>query len=170
MSQTKETIADRLRSVRGALGVGEFADELGVNRKTVTRWEAGDAVPDGDSLLALQQVFLVDPVWLLLGEAVVGTRESEAQYIIRDAVDRAARGEPAISGLAQVLRGIADAESRRVDRAAVMQEASNYLSGLDDAAFGAALDMLMRYGVLPPDDRRVVNRLVASLGALPPSE
>lgn len=63
----KEEIAARLREVRGALGIGEFAQKIGVNRKTVTRWENGFAVPEGDSLQTLQRPFSVDPAWLLFG-------------------------------------------------------------------------------------------------------
>lgn len=62
-----QTIGERLRKVRGDLGVGEFAERLGVNRKTVTRWEANEALPDGASLLSLHQHFGVDPGWLLTG-------------------------------------------------------------------------------------------------------
>jgi len=48
--------------------VAEFAGALGVNRKTVTRWEADKAFPDGASLLALREKFGVDPGWVLTGE------------------------------------------------------------------------------------------------------
>ncbi|MCC7455965.1 MAG: hypothetical protein IT390_03285 [Nitrospira sp.] len=40
---------------------------LGVDRKTVRRWEDGQALPDGDSLLRLFQVFHADPGWVLTG-------------------------------------------------------------------------------------------------------
>lgn len=67
------TIGQRIAMVRGSRGVGEFADALGVNRKTVTRWEADDALPDGASLLALREKFGADPGWLLTGEGVAPT-------------------------------------------------------------------------------------------------
>lgn len=63
-----ETTGNRIATIRGARGVGEFADALGVNRKTVTRWEAGDALPDGVSLIALKEKFGADPGWVLTGE------------------------------------------------------------------------------------------------------
>ena len=63
-----QTVGERISKVRGNLGVGEFADVLGVNRKTVTRWEANETLPDGASLLALMEHFGVDPRWLLKGE------------------------------------------------------------------------------------------------------
>jgi transcriptional regulator with XRE-family HTH domain len=68
MSQKeKESVGVRILKVRGEMGVAEFADELGVNRKTITRWEANEALPDGASLLALMQKFGVDPAWILTG-------------------------------------------------------------------------------------------------------
>lgn len=78
-----QTIGERIRAVRGTQGVGEFADALGVNRKTVTRWEANEALPDGASLLTLLDRFGVDPKWLLTGSgdmpsAPALTREEEA--------------------------------------------------------------------------------------------
>lgn len=63
-----QSTGDRVREVRGGMGVGEFAETLGVNRKTVTRWESGDSIPDGASLLALKRLFDADPSWLLTGQ------------------------------------------------------------------------------------------------------
>jgi transcriptional regulator with XRE-family HTH domain len=56
--------------------IGDFAECLGVNRKTITRWEAGEALPDGSSLLALHESFGASPTWVLLGEVVPGTEMS----------------------------------------------------------------------------------------------
>ncbi|SNT23201.1 Helix-turn-helix [Pseudomonas japonica] len=52
--------------------VGDFAERLGVNRKTITRWEANDALPDGSSLLALHSQFGASPAWVLLGDSSEG--------------------------------------------------------------------------------------------------
>lgn len=60
-------IGRRIQAVRGQMGIAEFAEKLGVNRKTVTRWEAGEALPDGASLLALLEKFGADPAWVLTG-------------------------------------------------------------------------------------------------------
>ncbi|MFZ5659172.1 MAG: helix-turn-helix domain-containing protein [Pseudomonadota bacterium] len=66
-----ESVGDRIKRVRGSMGVGDFAAALNVNRKTVTRWEANEALPDGASLLALFNRFGANPAWVLtgLGEA-----------------------------------------------------------------------------------------------------
>nr|WP_197430319.1 XRE family transcriptional regulator [Burkholderia savannae] len=39
-----------------------------MNRKTVTRWEADDTLPDGASLLRLKAKYGADPGWILTGE------------------------------------------------------------------------------------------------------
>lgn len=61
------TVGQRIQGIRGAMGVMEFAERLGVNRKTITRWEADEALPDGASLLALLEKFGADPAWVLAG-------------------------------------------------------------------------------------------------------
>lgn len=61
-------IGARLSELRGSLTQVAFAARLGVASKTVARWEAGEVVPDGPSLLALLKEFGADPVWLLTGD------------------------------------------------------------------------------------------------------
>lgn len=68
-----KTTGNRIAMIRGTRGVGEFADALGVNRKTVTRWEADEALPDGVSLIALKEEFGADPGWVLTGKGEAPT-------------------------------------------------------------------------------------------------
>lgn len=70
VSQTEDfhPVGERVKTLRGALTQAAFAERLGINRKTVVRWEGGEALPDGPSLLALQREFGADPAWLLVGE------------------------------------------------------------------------------------------------------
>ncbi|EKT4470018.1 helix-turn-helix domain-containing protein [Pseudomonas putida] len=65
-------VGDRIAQLRGSMKIGDFAECLGVNRKTITRWEAGEALPDGSSLLALHESFGAAPTWVLLGESTPG--------------------------------------------------------------------------------------------------
>lgn len=46
----------RLRREKG-LSQAELAEELGITRQTVSRWEAGLAVPSGENLIALSRVY-----------------------------------------------------------------------------------------------------------------
>ncbi|QEW85431.1 hypothetical protein E4F34_33010 [Burkholderia pseudomallei] len=80
-----QTVGDRIQAIRGARGVSEFAAELGVNRKTVTRWEADEALPDGGSLLVLKTRFGADPGWVLTGTGEspsVSTLTPEEQLLL----------------------------------------------------------------------------------------
>ncbi len=61
-------IGVRLRTSLGQMTQAEFAERIGVHRKTVERWESGERIPDGESLLALKQEFGVEPGWLLTGD------------------------------------------------------------------------------------------------------
>lgn len=63
-----DSVGHRIARLRGEMKVGDFAERLGVNRKTITRWEANEALPDGSSLLALHAQFGISPAWLLLGD------------------------------------------------------------------------------------------------------
>ena len=58
----------RIRALRGKATQGEFADQMGINRKTVERWESGERLPDGQSLLALMTVFGADVNYILTGK------------------------------------------------------------------------------------------------------
>lgn len=58
----------RIRALRGAATQSDFAGRLGVNRKTVERWEAGERLPDGQSLLALMNVCGADVNYILTGQ------------------------------------------------------------------------------------------------------
>ncbi|QYM95040.1 helix-turn-helix domain-containing protein [Dickeya ananatis] len=62
------SIGVRIRQVRGNLSQTEFASRLGIERKSVSRYEAGDRAPDALVILRLLREFGVDPTWLLTGD------------------------------------------------------------------------------------------------------
>lgn len=45
----------------------DFAQKMGVSRKTVIRYESDASSPDADFLRTLVMSFGVDPAWLLMG-------------------------------------------------------------------------------------------------------
>lgn len=51
------TLADRIRQARGELSQTEFADRIGVDSITVSRWERGVVKPNGASIVALCREF-----------------------------------------------------------------------------------------------------------------
>lgn len=64
-----ETVAIgiRIRQVRGSLTQAAFADRLGLERKSVIRYESGERAPDALALLRLMTEFGADPAWVLTG-------------------------------------------------------------------------------------------------------
>lgn len=61
-------VGARIAALRGAMKQSEFAEQLGVNRQTVSRWEAGERLPDGSSLLRMREAFGADINVLLDGK------------------------------------------------------------------------------------------------------
>ncbi|MFY1933603.1 helix-turn-helix transcriptional regulator [Achromobacter xylosoxidans] len=64
-----------------------FAEQLGVDRKTVVRWEAGERLPDGASLLKLVEVFSADVNYILTGvrgQPVEPSLSASDRVLLRD--------------------------------------------------------------------------------------
>lgn len=61
------TFPEKLITLRGGRGWSQerLAQELGVTRQAVGRWEKGSGLPDAKSLMSLARVFDVEAEWLL---------------------------------------------------------------------------------------------------------
>ncbi|WP_448252889.1 helix-turn-helix domain-containing protein [Ottowia oryzae] len=66
MNEFRE-VGERIAQLRGDLTKQDFAARLGVDRKTVERWEAGERIPDGSKLLRLMVEFGADVNYILTG-------------------------------------------------------------------------------------------------------
>lgn len=62
-------VGARIAALRGAMKQSEFGERLDVNRQTVSRWEAGERLPDGSSLLRMHEVFGADITYLITGQS-----------------------------------------------------------------------------------------------------
>lgn len=62
-------VGARIAALRGSMKQSEFAERLGVNRQTVSRWEAGERLPDGSGLLRMREAFGADINMILTGQA-----------------------------------------------------------------------------------------------------
>ncbi len=78
----------RIRALRSGISQADFAERLGVDRKTVVRWEAGERLPDGKSLLALMQVFGGSASYLLTGREGGMQLADAAEQVLIDAYRR----------------------------------------------------------------------------------
>jgi len=61
-----------VRKLRGGMSQEDFADLLGVSRKTVIRIEANEAVPSSELLLKFNVLYGADPLYVLTGSAGSG--------------------------------------------------------------------------------------------------
>jgi phage repressor protein C with HTH and peptisase S24 domain len=60
-------VGRRLAEARGRKTQEELAQELGVHKNTLARYERGDRIPDTDFVLAFCTKLRISPNWLLLG-------------------------------------------------------------------------------------------------------
>lgn len=61
-------VGSRIRTIRGTRTQEEFAELVGVSRKTLIRYEANERDPDLDFILKMNLLFKVQPLWLLAGQ------------------------------------------------------------------------------------------------------
>lgn len=63
------TIADRIQHLRKAKGMSqeELADQIGVSRQAVSKWESGQTSPDLEKIILLSDLFDVTTDYLLKG-------------------------------------------------------------------------------------------------------
>lgn len=69
MDSTEMKIAQRIRDLRTGKGVSQeaLADETGVSRQAVSKWESGQSMPDVDNILLMSEYFGVATDYLLKG-------------------------------------------------------------------------------------------------------
>lgn len=82
-------IGERIREIRADATQAHFASRVGVDRKTVVRWEAGELMPGPQSLVNIMQCYGVDANWLLCG--VLGDRQigvTDGDGILLEAIRR----------------------------------------------------------------------------------
>lgn len=78
---------EKLQLLRKARGLSQeaLAEQLGVTRQAVSKWELGDATPDLENVVALARFFGVSTDYLLLTEQEETTSEKPAATALRDA-------------------------------------------------------------------------------------
>ena len=71
-------IAERLQKIRKEHGYSQeqLADELGVSRQAVSKWERGEASPDTDNLIALARLYGISIDYLLFEKTADAVNES----------------------------------------------------------------------------------------------
>jgi len=65
--QDWKAVGARIEELRGSITQQELAEEFGIHRNTLARYEAGGRAPDGEILFAICRRFGASPAWLLFG-------------------------------------------------------------------------------------------------------
>lgn len=74
-------ISDRIQALRKAKGISqeELADQIGVSRQAVSKWESEQSIPDIDKIIILSEYFEVTTDYLLKGIEEVKSDNKDAQ-------------------------------------------------------------------------------------------
>ena len=74
------TIADRIQNLRKTKGISqeELADNIGVSRQAVSKWESEQSTPDVEKIILLSEYFEVTTDYLLKGVEPVGEKEKKS--------------------------------------------------------------------------------------------
>ena len=75
------TLRDKLIVLRDKAGISQMtlAEQLGVSRQAISRWESGDAVPTMDKLKSLSKIYNVSLDWLC-NEDISEIQEQKAEF------------------------------------------------------------------------------------------
>ncbi|MBR5182261.1 MAG: helix-turn-helix transcriptional regulator [Clostridiales bacterium] len=80
------TVGDRIQSLRKSKGMSqeELADQVGVSRQAVSKWESEQATPDLDKVVIMSELFEVTTDYLLKGIEPVKTDEHKTMADVVD--------------------------------------------------------------------------------------
>jgi|GEM_PF-4139744 len=82
LSEEFVDVGRRIRELRGTFTQAEFAERLGVDRKSVVGWESGKRLPDGATLLRFVAEFGADLNYLLTGAKGAPSLSSEEAVLL----------------------------------------------------------------------------------------
>ena len=78
------SIGDNIKKYRGTMKQTDFAEQLGVTSVTVSRWETGQNVPNGEMLQKMAQVLGVSVDKLMEGQHMPQTKELNERSLKED--------------------------------------------------------------------------------------
>lgn len=107
-------IGEKLSFLRNKTGCSQerLADELGISRQTVSKWELGLSIPDAENIVALSNFFKVSTDFLLKDYTPVND-EKNLDRIVIEFVNSAADLDKISKELVDIARdGIVDEEEK----------------------------------------------------------
>ena len=78
------TIGENIRKCRGAMKQVDFAEQVGVNTATVSRWENGQNIPNGETLQKIAQVLGVSVEKLMQDSSTPQIKEIQERSLKED--------------------------------------------------------------------------------------
>jgi len=80
------TVGDRIQNLRKTKGMSqeELADQVGVSRQAVSKWESEQATPDLDKVVIMSELFEVTTDYLLKGIEPVKTDDHKTMADVVD--------------------------------------------------------------------------------------
>lgn len=110
------TIGEKILNMRKARGWSQedLAEQVGVSRQAVSRWESGTAKPDADKIIAICDLFGVSADYLLRDMAAGGqTAAEEAVQGVKTQRPRTAWALTAFGGITLFILGILASVNRK---------------------------------------------------------
>ena len=94
-------IAERLQKIRKEHGYSQeqLADELGISRQAVSKWERGEASPDTDNLISLARLYNISIDCLLFENSTQETKQEAEEIVPAEPVKAKRRYHGGITGL-----------------------------------------------------------------------
>ncbi len=77
-------LADRIQCLRKAKGISqeELADQIGVSRQAVSKWESGQSTPDLDKIIIMSEFFDVTTDYILKGVEPAKNKDEKGRELI----------------------------------------------------------------------------------------
>lgn len=75
-------ISERIQHLRKSKGISqeELADQVGVSRQAVSKWESGQSTPDIEKIMIMSDLFEVTTDYILKGKEPVNTSNQKTIY------------------------------------------------------------------------------------------
>ena len=164
-----DTFAGRIRSLRGTKKQDEFAQELGIHKNTLGRWERGQAEPDVSTAQLICTMFGVSPYWLLAGQGpmlekdreikVVATSETTAGEIGPYRLSEVSGGPEFDTTMAALQARLAQVTRERDDARAAELKAKDEALKAKDQALEAMQRLAYREHATPIDEDPPTDRI-----------
>lgn len=157
----------RLKELRKEKGLTQqgLADEIGVSKLTILRWENEERTPKPDKTQQLAEYFGVSVGYLLGYSEYRDSQEATYQLHKQDPND------PYILVKARISAILGDNMLEELERQYVTGSYDDpdfsilvsFLSAVNSLVYTPEEEMLLNYGILPKTDKKIINNLITEM-------